>query len=367
MLLSRIVGFTSRRRGSFRVSFSLIINSRNDQKFAQVSAAYANALMGENYEVIRIPDSKSMAEGYLRGIEQSSGEQVIFSHDDAAPLRPGFGTKLRKHLAQYDIIGGAGTSKLIGPQWFSAGPPWVFGAVSNVCPPQFNLGIGFNLIPNNKHFVLQGIVKDSIPAQAGVRNGDQLVSIGGIEVGVSPELLQKSLNEFILSHGSTTLKLGVIPVGETGKKNIYVDYGGKPPTINMVNLSIFGIPRKCVGGIQAADGFFLACNRSVLKEVTFDAEMCDTFHMYDVDWTYRAFRAGVRIGIANDLYLAHASTGGYNDPYWRPQADRWMAKYGHLLPTKEHKQFQYALTTAMLPSMESSLWLQDELLGQLEE
>jgi GT2 family glycosyltransferase len=120
-----------------------------------------------------------------------------------------------------------------------------------------------------------------------------------------------------------------------------------------------------VGGIQAADGFFLACNKDVLKEVTFDAELCNTFHLYDVDWTYRAYLAGVRIGVANDLYLAHASTGGYGDPHWRPQADRWMAKYGKQLPA--HRTFQYALISMVLPDMAMAMWMQDELLSQIEE
>lgn len=219
--------------------FSIIICSppKNDAKFAQVENVYKQVLAGEDYEIIRIPDAASMAQGYARGAEMARGRVLVFSHDDAAPVRP-FGARLRAHLRRVDIVAGAGTDRLDGPAWFTAGPPHLFGQVLN-----------------------------NVPAPA-----------------------------------------------------------GSPPFL----LSVYGVPKRLVTGIQAFDGFWFAVNRDRIPYVgeMFDPEMCDGFHMYDVDFSYRAHRAGIHVGVATDLCLMHASTGGYADPKWKPAADKWWAKYG---------------------------------------
>jgi len=222
--------------------FSVVVCSINDDKFNAMSGAYSVALAGEAYEIIRIKDATGIAEGYIRGLAQSVGKYVIFSHDDAAPLRP-IAAKLRRHLSRVDIVGGAGSSRLDGPAWFTAGPPHVAGQVLN---------------------------------QVGMQTPE------GVKV------------QFM--------------------------------------LSVYGVPNRLVENIQVIDGFWMACNRGVLTpgRAWFDPDTCPGFHGYDVDFSFSAFQRGIRIGVACDLSLCHASTGGYGDPNWKPHADKLTAKHGRL-------------------------------------
>lgn len=112
-------------------AISIVICSINTEKFKAVSQTYAQALAGESYELIAIHDAKSLAQGYNRGIEQSRGSIVIFSHDDIEILVPDFGRKLRNYLNVYDIVGVAGTTCLIDAKWLAAGHPYVHGNVTH--------------------------------------------------------------------------------------------------------------------------------------------------------------------------------------------------------------------------------------------
>ncbi len=58
----------------------------------------------------------------------------------------------------------------------------------------------------------------------------------------------------------------------------------------------------------------------------FDAETFDGFHLYDIDWSYRASRAGFRLGVAGELLVVHASRGAY-DAAWQGYADRFRSKH----------------------------------------
>jgi hypothetical protein len=240
-----------------RPEFSVIVCSVNDDKFKCMSAAYAVALSGEPYEVIRITDAKGLAEGYLRGLQQSVGKYIIFSHDDAAPIRP-IGAKLRRHLSRVDIVGGAGSDRLDGPAWFTAGPPHTFGQVLN-------------------------------------------------QVGVNT------------------------PQG------VQIQY----------LLSVYGVPNRLVENIQVIDGFWMACNRSILApdRAWFDTDTCPGFHGYDIDFSFSAFKRGVRIGVASDLSLCHASTGGYGDVHWKFHADKLTAKHGE--SWSQHKPLTWQFTSVV--------------------
>ena len=236
--------------------FSIITCSISDDKFKAMSGAYAVALTGATFEIIRIGDARGLAEGYLRGLSQASGKYIIFSHDDAAPLRP-IAAKLRGHLRRVDIVGGCGTRRLDGPAWFTAGPPYTVGQVLN-----------------------QMAAKDD----------------------------------------------------RTGK------------IVPIFALTVYGIPNRLVKNVQAIDGFWMACNRRVLhpQGAWFDMECCPGFHGYDVDFSFSAYQRGIRIGVACDLSLCHASTGGYGDPLWKPHADKLEAKHGKVWSQHLPNQWQFS-------------------------
>jgi tetratricopeptide (TPR) repeat protein len=106
---------------------SVIICSIDDAKFERVSRNYATLLAGTPYEIIRIPDARSLCEGYNRGVRQSRGDLLVFSHDDIEILTTDFAARLRSHLANYDMIGVVGASLVSGSTWISAGWPHCHG------------------------------------------------------------------------------------------------------------------------------------------------------------------------------------------------------------------------------------------------
>ena len=111
---------------------SVIICSINDQRFAAVHANLSSLLAGKAHEIIRISDARSLAQGYTRGFAASRGEQIIFCHDDIEILTPEFASRLDEHLKSFDIVGVAGTNRLVAWHWGAAGPPYVFGQVAHV-------------------------------------------------------------------------------------------------------------------------------------------------------------------------------------------------------------------------------------------
>lgn len=79
--------------------------------------------------------------------------------------------------------------------------------------------------------------------------------------------------------------------------------------------------------IAVLDGVFLAAKRQVFDAITFDSDTFDGFHLYDIDWSYRAAMAGFKIAVTGDLLLVHASRGSF-DPKWEWYAERYCAKHG---------------------------------------
>ncbi|MBF0296774.1 MAG: glycosyltransferase [Magnetococcales bacterium] len=111
-------------------SISVIMCSIDPDREARTVAMYRDVLAGTPFEIIVIRDARSLCEGYNRGIRQSSGEIVICSHDDIEILSPSFATRLTQHLRRVDLLGVAGTTRLIQPFWVSAGWPHVHGMVA---------------------------------------------------------------------------------------------------------------------------------------------------------------------------------------------------------------------------------------------
>jgi GT2 family glycosyltransferase len=87
-----------------------------------------------------------------------------------------------------------------------------------------------------------------------------------------------------------------------------------------------GVQDIAVKGIQALDGVFIATHRRVWEKIKYDEAEFDGFHLYDVDFTYRAYLAGLRLMVPMDLLLVHFSDGTYS-PTWQHYANRFLAKF----------------------------------------
>ncbi len=110
-------------------SLSVIIVSEQDTRFQAVNTEYEVAFSDWPHERIRVKGARSMYEGYARGFAQSSGEIVIFSHDDIRFGIPDFAARLAAAIRSSDFVGVAGTTRVSGPALLWSGHPYLFGTV----------------------------------------------------------------------------------------------------------------------------------------------------------------------------------------------------------------------------------------------
>jgi hypothetical protein len=112
---------------------SVIVCSIDPVKARAINAHYRSLLGEHSHDIIAIDDARSLAEAYNRGVDRADGEVIIFSHDDIEFLDPAsWLSRLKAHLAQFDLIGLAGTNRLVAPAWAAAGPPHTFGQVGEL-------------------------------------------------------------------------------------------------------------------------------------------------------------------------------------------------------------------------------------------
>ena len=110
---------------------SIIICSVDNTRFQNVSREYERVLRGTPFEIIRINDATGMSEGYNRGIQRAKYDHMIFSHDDIEFAEDDFHQKVMSRLGKFDLLGVAGASRVSGPRWIDAGPPYIFGQVTH--------------------------------------------------------------------------------------------------------------------------------------------------------------------------------------------------------------------------------------------
>ncbi len=110
-------------------SVSVIICSIDPVRFARVTAMYERLLAEVPHEIIGIHDAHSLCEGYNRGLRRARNDVVVFSHDDIEIVSADFAARLLQSLASHDVIGVAGTRKLMGTAWHFAGHPHLRGQV----------------------------------------------------------------------------------------------------------------------------------------------------------------------------------------------------------------------------------------------
>ena len=101
------------------------------------------------------------------------------------------------------------------------------------------------------------------------------------------------------------------------------------PEGNGYKVTVYSRIAPLAHGIRIMDGVFLAMRRETARTVGFDARTCDGFHGYDLDFTLRAAKAGLRLAVATDLGLVHQSYGSF-DERWQAAARNLMARHPEL-------------------------------------
>jgi GT2 family glycosyltransferase len=222
----------ARLRREAQQTISVVICSVRDDRFERARWNLETLLARHPFEIIRIGDARSLAEGYNRGIERAKGRYVVLAHDDIEVLTEDFAERLIAHLDRFDVVGVAGARRLAGPRWFDAGLPFLCGQVAHTR-----------------------------------EDGSYSVSVFG--------------------------------------------RGSKDPAFP----------------VEVLDGLFMAARREVFDTVRFDESNFDGFHLYDLDFSFRAHCAGYAVAVLNDLCIVHESGGCY-DENWGHYADRFTAKHG---------------------------------------
>ena len=210
---------------------TVVVCSIDAVKYERCTTRYRELLGHAELELFGIRDAKSLSSAYNWAARRASGALVAFSHDDVEVLTSDFAAALERAAKSLDVIGVAGTSRVVDAYWPRAGHPYLHGWVLKPGP-------------------------------------------------------------------------------------------GSGCTVN-----VYGIDAPITAGLQGLDGMFIAAKPAVLAQVPFDEVTFDGFHGYDLDFTFRAYRAGFRIGTSAELAMIHASDGGYNAS-WAAYNARFVAKHG---------------------------------------
>jgi tetratricopeptide (TPR) repeat protein len=124
----------------------------------------------------------------------------------------------------------------------------------------------------------------------------------------------------------------------------------------LYDAAIFDLESGLATDIVALDGAFFCARRKVVEEVGFDSTTFDGFHLYDIDFSYRAHLAGFRIGVTHDILIAHESVGNFNET-WKMYADRFMAKF----PGLHGERVPVSLTRASFANRKDAMDFVDRL------
>ena len=96
-----------------------------------------------------------------------------------------------------------------------------------------------------------------------------------------------------------------------------------------VQATVYGLECGVVGGMQVLDGFFFAARREAALAVGFDEQTFDGFHFYDMDFTYRAHAAGLKLAVTTEVCALHRSLGNFGEE-WRRYSQRFAQKFPRL-------------------------------------
>ena len=169
------------------------------------------------------------------------------------------------------------------------------------------------------------------------------------------DIVHADFGERLLNHLASFDVIGVAGAsklvdadwGHAGLPQVHGHIIHKPPGQADVLYFAAGLQAPVVENIQALDGVFIGMHRKVWEAVRFDEATFDGFHVYDIDFSYRAHLVGYRLAVPMDLLLIHFSTGGY-DLKWQAENQKFLHKFPALsgLPAvHRHSNLQVKLKT----------------------
>jgi hypothetical protein len=172
-------------------------------------------------------------------------------------------------------------------------------------------------------------------------------------------ILSRSLSRADVIGVAGTRRLAGPTLGWAGQQSLsgWLVHGSSASSV--WDFSALGLHGGLIGGMQALDGCLLAARTRAARAIGFDSATFDAFHFYDLDFCLRAHRAGLRVAVATDMLVAHASRGSLGAA-WDAQAARFKAKFAPLGREAPQPNHFYATRCA---SRDAALRLHGELNG----
>lgn len=94
-----------------------------------------------------------------------------------------------------------------------------------------------------------------------------------------------------------------------------------------IKLNVFGVQHwPVIPNIKLLDGLCIISTREAAETIRFDPNLFDGFHLYDLDFSFRAHLAGYRLGVICDMPIIHESGGQFDQTYVH-YANRFCRKY----------------------------------------
>jgi GT2 family glycosyltransferase len=125
----------------------------------------------------------------------------------------------------------------------------------------------------------------------------------------------------------------------SGHPHLYGAVTHKAPSDEAYEFAVTSLAGPRIRAAQGLDGVFVAARRAWVERIGFDPEGVPGFHFYDLDFSYRAYRAGARLEIACDLALVHQSRGRF-DADWSLAQEAFSQKFPQLnAPPGEHRHW----------------------------
>lgn len=109
--------------------YSFIVNSIDAQKLERLQRNLVHVLRDTEWELVHIPDAKSMCEGYNRGLIQAQGEHLIFCHDDIEFLADSIHSQLDYAFQYSDLFGILGSRVMCSANWMRSCQPHTLGYI----------------------------------------------------------------------------------------------------------------------------------------------------------------------------------------------------------------------------------------------
>jgi GT2 family glycosyltransferase len=134
---------------------------------------------------------------------------------------------------------------------------------------------------------------------------------------------QKKLTEYLAQYdvigvaGATQMVSGLWSAA--GPPHMYGQIVHGDENGNLV-VSIFSAPSRVQENIAALDGVLIGARAEVARAIGFDEHRFRGFHMYDSDFTFRAYVAGHKLAVCNDIFLVHHSRGRVDEQFHRDLA-----------------------------------------------